>query len=75
MGHIRYSKEWISEWVLGAKGLRGRGIHTRLWGRKDIPEGWHEGWNLRLWGEESGRRWDTKLQAQNSQGQGSQVAN
>ena len=25
MGHIRYTNEWISEWVLGAKGLRGRG--------------------------------------------------
>ena len=25
MGRIRYSNEWISEWVLGAKGLRGGG--------------------------------------------------
>ena len=64
----------------GLRGGRGggehsRGIYTRLWGRKDSPEGWLGGRNLRLCGEESGRRQGTKLQAENSQGQRSQVAN
>ena len=64
--------------MLGAKGLRGggsRAIYTGLWGRKDSPEGGLGGRNLRLWGEGSGRRKGTKLQAENSQGQRSQVAN